>query len=241
MDPDQNDLRVPAETLTRLHHLHRLLSDLRSRLRRGPLMVQAREQHLAQLQQQVAQLREQTKAAQVAADHKQLQLRSGEEKIAKLKKRLQEASNNKEYQLLLEQIKADEMANSVLETEILEALEKIDSLKQQVHQAQQQVEKAQEDLQRVRREVEQDAQTIQEDIQRLEAELEQTEAQLPESFRPRYQRVVQAKGADAMAPVESRMCGGCYHELPPNQVNMVALNKIVFCPSCGRLLYVEKE
>ncbi len=236
---DANEPKVSAQVLARLHFLHRQLADLRGRLRRGPMLVQAREQHLTQLQQQVEHLRQQTKEAQVAADHKQLQLREGEDKIAKLKKRLQEASNNKEYQLLLEQIKADEMANSVLETEILEALEKIDSLKQQVHEAAQQVEKAQQDLERIRREVQQEAETIRGDIQRLEEELQQAESLLPEMLRPKYQRLVQAKGADAMAPVEERMCGGCYHELPPNQVSLVRLNRVVFCPSCGRLLYLE--
>ncbi len=241
MTEPENELTISAEVLSRLHRIHRQLSDLRGRLRRGPVQVQAREKHLQQLQQQLEQLRQQTKTAQVAADHKQLQLRSGEEKIAKLRKQLQEAKSNKEYQLLLEQIKADEMANSVLETEILEALEKIDALKRKVHEVQAQVEKVQEDLQRVRAQVQEEQHIIQEDIQRLEQELVQVETFLPEQFRERYQRVVRAKGSDGMALVDSGMCCGCYHELPPNQVNLLMMQRIVFCPSCGRLLYMEQK
>ena len=62
----------------------------------------------------------------VAADQKQLQLKAGEEKIKDLKRKLNAAASNREYQILKEQIAADDMAKSVLEDEIIEALEKID-------------------------------------------------------------------------------------------------------------------
>ena len=71
----------------------------------------------------------------MAADQKQLQLKAGEEKIKDLKRKLNAAASNREYQILKEQIAADEMANSVLEDEILEALEKIDQFQAKIAEA----------------------------------------------------------------------------------------------------------
>ncbi len=71
----------------------------------------------------------------MAADQKQLQLKSSEDKVKDLRRKLNAAASNREYQALLEQIAADEMANSVLADEILEALEKIDAFQKNLAEA----------------------------------------------------------------------------------------------------------
>ena len=61
-----------------------------------------------------------------SADGKSLQLKSNEAKNLDLTAKLNAASSNKEYEIISSQIEADKMANSVLEDEILEALDKVD-------------------------------------------------------------------------------------------------------------------
>ena len=56
-------------------------------------------------------------------------LRSGEGKILELETKLNQSSTNREYQALKDQIAADNMANSVLADEILEAMERVDGFK----------------------------------------------------------------------------------------------------------------
>ena len=84
---------------------------------------------------QLAKTKAEAKAIRMAADQKQLQLKSNEDKVKDLRRKLNAATSNREYQILLEQIAADEMANSVLADEILEALEKVDGFQTNIAEA----------------------------------------------------------------------------------------------------------
>ena len=115
-----------------LHRVHRQLTDVRERLDRGPRQVRAAETHVEHCKAQLATVKAEAKAIRVAADQKQLQLKTSEDKVKDLRRKLNAATSNREYQLLLEQIAADEMANSVLADEILELLEKSDEFQKNV-------------------------------------------------------------------------------------------------------------
>lgn len=117
-------MSVTAAALRELHRIHQRLADLRDRLERGPKQVRARETNVAVLEAKLAEARDRAKQTQMALDRKQLDLKSGEQKVLDLKVKLNAANNNREYQALLEQIAAAEMAGSVLSDEILEGLEK---------------------------------------------------------------------------------------------------------------------
>ncbi len=77
------------------------------------------------------------------------------------------------------------------------------------------------------------------DVARLEVELRNVEQQLPDNIRHAYQRSVESKGLDAMSAVEDESCGGCYQMLTLNQYSDLKLGRMVFCGSCGRLLYLK--
>ena len=121
-------MSITAAALRELHRIHQQLAELRDRLERGPKQVRIREANVAQLEARLAEARERAKQMQMAIDRKQLDLKSGEQKVLDLRVKLNGANNNREYQSFLEQIAAAEMAGSVLSDEILEGLEKIDQL-----------------------------------------------------------------------------------------------------------------
>ena len=121
-------MSVTAAALRELHRIHQQLAELRDRLERGPKQVRAREANVAQLEARLAEARDKAKQTQMAVDRKQLDLKSGEQKVVDLRVKLNTANSNREYQALLEQIAAAEMAGSVLSDEILEGMEKVDQL-----------------------------------------------------------------------------------------------------------------
>ncbi len=75
-------------------------------------------------------------------------------------------------------------------------------------------------------------------VARLEVEMRNAEQQLPDNIRHAYERSVGSKGPDAMSAVEDESCGGCYQMLTINHYNDFKLGRIMFCGSCGRLLYL---
>ena len=234
-------MSVTAGVLRELHRIHRQLSDLRERLDRGPKQIKAREANIARLEGELAQLKADVKTARVATDQRQLLLKSGESKILDLKAKLNAANSNREYQALKDQIAADEMANSVLADEILEAMEKIDAFAPLVAEAEQKLAKGREELSKSQGQVRDQQGLLAGDVARLEAELKKVESSLPDDFRDAYHRFVNSKGSDAMAQVEGEVCGGCHHQITANVFNSLLMGRIVACQSCGRLLYLPED
>ena len=217
------------------------MGDLRERQERGPKQVQAHRNNVTKLEQETHAAHEAVKHAKLVADQKQLELKTGESKIADLRRKLNECQSNREYQALLVQIAADEMAKSVLEDEILEALGKIDELQAAVGEAEKRLARAKEELTKVDAGVREQAGLIQGDMSRLEGELKTTEAGLPGEFREVYLRVVKSKGSDGLAKVENDCCGGCFQQVQPNRISQLVMEHAVLCTSCGRLLYLPEE
>lgn len=234
-------MNVTAAALRELHRIHCQLAELHDRLERGPKQVRARVVHVAKLEANLEQKQANQKQTRMLADQKQLELKSGEQKIVDLKTKLNACSSNREYQALLEQIAAAEMANSVLADEILEALERIDQLDLVVAEAGKTLAEGTKDLEKTKQAVEDTAQSIQSDITRLEGDLETAEAALPRDFRIDYHRVIRGKGSDGLAELDEDTCTGCGQRITLNMQNELKLSRPVFCKGCGRLLYLPES
>jgi predicted nucleic acid-binding Zn-ribbon protein len=233
-------MSITAAALRELHRIHQQLAELRDRLERGPKQVRAREANVNQLEARLVEARDKAKQTQMSVDRKQLDLKAGEQKVVDLRVKLNAANSNREYQALLEQIAAAEMAGSVLSDEILEGLEKIDQHGVAVKEAEKNLAAGKQDLDKARKLVEESAAVIHADITRLEAELMQAETNLPSDVKADYQRVVRGKGADSLAAADDGVCTGCGQQITLNMQNELKLSKLVFCKSCGRLLYLPE-
>jgi predicted nucleic acid-binding Zn-ribbon protein len=223
--------------LQRLHEALLQLREVTEQLERGPRQVRAREQLVAKTSEQLAAKREALKRAKADADRKALELKSNEVKIADLQRKLNAASSNREYDLLRGHLEADSVANSVLEDEILEALEVVDRLQMELAEAEAHAERA-------RRERDQWAEKVAGAEAGLRAQAEQLKSAVLAAERVltgdaavQYRRLHDAYGADALAAVDGKVCTHCHVAIPPQA--RVALNSggLMFC-NCGRLLYV---
>lgn len=200
--------------------------------------MRATEANVAHRESLLAEAKQEEKTFRVVLDQKQLQLKTSEAKVKELRIKLNTAQSNREYQALLEQIQAAEMANSVLADEILEALDKVDEYKKKAAQSESELAAARQKRETVRLDVSEKEPLIRGDIKRLEAELKKSESALPAEVREPYQRVVNHLGEDALAAVENQCCGGCNQQVPLNLCNKIMINLPVFCKSCGRMLYM---
>ena len=234
-------MTVTADTLRELHRIHMQLSDLKNRLDRGPKQIHIREVSVTEIEVQLTEAQDSTRQFKMLADQKQLDLKTSENKIIDLKTKLNACSTNKEYQTLLDQIAAAEMANSVLSDEILETLEQIDVLEVNVREAEKNVASARSKLAKTVEKVSSSTEAIQADISRLQAELDAAEGSLPAEFRVQYDRIIRSKQDDALAPAEDGVCTGCGQQITMNMQNELAMSRSLFCKSCGRLLYLPEN
>lgn len=231
----------PGEVLRTLHRILIQLGDLKERLERGPRQIKAREAACAKLEGDVNQVKADQKAAKIAVDQKQLLFKSHEAKQRDLNAKLMAAQSNREYQALKDQIAADDMARSVLEDEILEALEKLDGFKKLIADAEATLARGKDDLAKAVKTVKDSEATLLADVARCETELRDVEKQLPVDFYQAYERLARTRGAEAMASVDGNNCGGCFQVITANMQNSLLTGKVVTCQSCGRVLYLPED
>jgi predicted nucleic acid-binding Zn-ribbon protein len=233
-------MNISTESLRELHRIHRQLKDLRDRLDRGPKQVAAADANIKKMETDLEQAKDASKKTRVAADHKQLQLKSREDKIGELRGKLNQAASNREYQALKEQIAADEQANSVLSDEILEALEKMDQLAGAVKNADEHLKKAREEGAKIKQRVDAERATLESELARVHANLTEAEAKLPVEFKIEYDRIARVRGENTLAQVEGDTCGNCYQMLTAQTMNDLYMSRPVFCRGCGCLLYLPE-
>ena len=226
-----------TDIMASLHQILKSMTGHREKLARGPIRIAAHQSRVNEATSQLEASREKLQSARMAVDGKQLQLKTSEAKNLELQTKLNTCNSNREYQALLEQIAADQMSGSVLEDEILEGMETVDTLMHQVTDATAVVEDTKRQMQEDSLRVKEEAQILHSDISQLEKELADTEKSLPEEIKPDYQRIVKTRREDSLASVRDEICEGCFQQITPNMVAQLALKESVICTSCGRLLY----
>ena len=162
-------------------------------------------------------------------------------RIEELAAKLNTAGTNREFSTLKEQIAADKQANSVLSDEILEALEQLDQWGVEVKEAQAELSKQQSEHETRVKHVAEKTETLCSELERVTAELEVAEKGVPEAVRSEYDRLVKARGEEALAPVESDSCGGCYTTLTTQHIDRLRMSILIRCDNCNALLYLPED
>ncbi|MBB3205343.1 hypothetical protein FHS27_001143 [Rhodopirellula rubra] len=234
-------IEISSQLLRKLHRIHQQRADLQGQARRGPMQIKAVESSVvaaqAELDNEIAVL----KKTRMVSDEKHLQLQSREAHVLDLNRRLNEAASNKEFALLKEQIAADEQANSVQNDEIFEILERIDTLESGLVETKAKLAEAETERDKRLAEIEDRQKKIAMDLERVEIQLEEAETLLPVAVRGDYKRLLEARGEEALAPIEDESCGGCYQTLTTQVVSQVMLSKLTYCPNCNAMLYLAED
>lgn len=231
-------MEVSQAILKELHSLHQQMATLQARKDRGPKQIAAHDANVTRLEAALEEAQQKVKQTKMAIDQKQLDLKASENRINEWRVKLNTCGTNKEYQTLLEQIAAADMANSVLEDEILEGLERIEQLEMAARDADKALEAGRSERENVKHRVTEELAVVDADLERLRERLAAEEAKIPPTLLSDYQRVVNAKGADALSPVEDGVCTGCGQRITLNALNELSMGRTSFCKACGRLLYL---
>jgi hypothetical protein len=216
----------------------RQLTDIAERMEKGPRMIRIVTSNEASFAKSLEEAKHALLELRKASNAKQLQLAEREAKIEDLKNKLNVCDSNKEFQLLKDRIAADLQANSVLQDEILEQLEKLDVLTVDVETAKTNHEKSEIESKRVRNEVESDLKALDAEQTRITQELADEEKQIPADLMDQYRRLVAGKGEDALGLTNSETCGNCNQTLTAQTASDLMMQKSVFCKGCGCWMYL---
>jgi uncharacterized protein len=234
-------MTIHHAALRELHHVLRLLVELRRKRERGPKMIRAAEEKIERVTTELAEAKEALKRTRMTVDDKELQLKSRENRILDLERKRNACSTNKEYQSLMEQIAADKQANSVLSDEIIELLDKREMNATTVKETEARLQAVKQELEKVRARVEEDRGPLDAEVSAMEDRLRNAEQIISPEFREIYMRNVKKHAEEALAPLEDGdICGGCYQTVTPQMINELRLARVIIvCKSCGRILYLQ--
>lgn len=223
--------------------------------------LQKKEQTLQELRQRTTTILSEIDAKQRAAEEQQqritelelarraseLQLREEEEKIKEKRVRLNRIRNERELQSLRREIDSMKEANSKLEDEALQGLERIEGEKNLFVQIQTQIEELRGQIDRDAARIAAEIATLEEEVRLEQGERDALASQIDADLRSRYERIFAKRNGFAVVEIRAGTCQGCHMHIPPHMSNQILSNVqqntgvIFHCPHCGRILLRKLE
>lgn len=235
-------MTATAENIRELHALHQRAKGLRDRMDSGPKTLANRRSVLAKRQAALEEARKALKEGRAQVKTKETQLQALQSKQGDLSTKRNQARKQDEYNALTAQMHHDQKTIERLELEVLEGMELNDTRAAELATLEVETKKLADDVEALARELDAKRAEQQAQFEALNAAIVEAETIIPADQRERYRRNVKQRGADAMAAAEDGACTGCFVSMPPQMLNeLINGGQLVFCKSCGRILYLAEQ
>jgi predicted nucleic acid-binding Zn-ribbon protein len=205
------------------------------------------ENQLRTLQSGLEAKHEEIKLTRIQADRLELELRSRDEHLTKLRSALNTARTNKEYSAILTELNTSKADDSKLEAQILELMKNIETDQAQCLDIQKQIEDQRIKLEQTRSESEGKALELEKEVSVIQKEWDLMAQKVPVEVLQIFKRVAETYDGEATATVEQTdenaanySCGGCFMGVPAEIVNVLSnRDEIMRCSNCTRILVLE--
>jgi predicted nucleic acid-binding Zn-ribbon protein len=167
------------------------------------------------------------------------EIQANQARISKREEQLRAVTTNKEYQAILKEIEEIKKANSRIEDETIECLDKIDAAEAEVKEKEETylVEEAEVNLQKAV--FESEAESEHRTLDELLAQRDEVSAKIDSELIKQYELIKSHTRGIAISQVIDCICQGCNMNIPPQMYNELHReNEMKTCPHCHRMLYV---
>ncbi len=233
-------LAGPVATLREIHRLRRHAKNLQDEMNRIPLQVKAQQNKVARAEETLREAQDALKKLKVANLEKEASLKAIHDTIRKHQRQLNEAGGKKEYDALNAEIAVERHKAQKLEEEIFNGLMQVEERTPKIPELEKSLQQARQECTAFEKSVSERQTNLKDQLDKAQSELKDVEAHLPEDIRPLYQRLVGARGEEAMAAAVNRSCVACYTEITAQMHNDLLAGRFVLCKTCGRLLYLPE-
>jgi len=237
------------DALRELFLVDRQLRGMESRVDTARKHVRVQQIKLEQLEQQAAELNDQLKHAEAQAHNLENEIGSADTRIERLREQMNSVKTNKEYSAMLVEVNTIKADKSKLEDQTLEVMGKVEALREELGQLKSSMDDQRKVKELADRELAERTEEVGEQLAELQAKRDAAAAEVPDEPLQVFEKLNEAYEGEAMAPIieEDRRrleytCGGCYMSIPVEKVNqLMTVDEITRCSSCGRILYMEKQ
>ena len=233
--------------LVKLQSVENRLRAAKAKLARCRRNVIIRENQVRNLQSALEAKKEEIQLSKVQSDRLELELKSRDEQIARLRASLNAAKTNKEYAAVLTQLNTTKADNSKIETQILELLKDTEADESESENIKSQIDQQKQELEQTRKESERMAVRYQAEIEEIQAEWDKVALTIPHESLDVFKRVAETYDGEALAVIEKQQgktavytCGGCFMGITAESVNLLMTrDDIIRCPTCTRILVLD--
>jgi len=230
------------QLLIRLQELDQAIAKITATKKKLAAAAKEAESAAESKKQELGNRRTDSKSFRAAVQTREAELKANEDKIRRLQGQLNMVKTNKEYTAIQHEIAGLKADASRIEDDILQMLEQMEAdetkLKNLAAEAEE-MAKAAEERQRVVGVALDDADAR---GRRLDEERAELAAQIPKKYLSPYERLRRKGDGKPMAACRSFVCEGCRMALTANTVNrLMAGNELIYCHSCGRILYIADD
>jgi predicted nucleic acid-binding Zn-ribbon protein len=232
MNPD-------LEKLVRLHQAESEFKRLDSELADVPRLRGELDERLARDRERLEAARNALETSQKNRRQHETEVQDLETKRSKYKGQLMEVKTNKEYTAVLHEIETVEREIRSREDQILEEMERAETLAQEVAGEEEAFRSVEEAARGEAAELDARGARLEDERKRVATERDRVAATVPEEPLQLYQRVAKLRGT-GMAEARDGMCQTCHVKLRLQMWVEIRKNEALFqCASCNRILYYE--
>lgn len=235
--------------LVRYFHADQELREAQARLDAASKDVRIQERRMHDLAERHRLAQQSLREFQSKAAALELDLKSRDAHIEKLRAQQQNARNNKEYQTFLIEINTGKVDRNKVEDETMKLLEQVERGNKELAEIATQLEGEKSKLATMKEAVHSKLAAIQTDIDAIKPKVEAAGSQVPPKAREMFDRMSDRFDGEAMSAIskpdrrrEEYVCTACNMDLVVDVYNKLhSRDELVFCPSCRRILYIPDD
>ncbi|GBD38462.1 Chromosome partition protein Smc [bacterium HR37] len=227
--------------LSALQGIDLVLRELERNLENYPKEISRLKEELKNEKESIEKLKEELNQIKKHKNELESKLSHNQSSIKKAEKKLFEIKTYKEYEALQKEIAEIKKSNAELEEEILKEMENIESLEALIKEKEQGFSHKEKEYEKKINEYTKKIEELKVTYEAKKQERNKVASLINPSVLSVYERIRKRNGL-AVVPARNEVCMGCNMNIPPQLFNEVlTLTKVIQCPNCHRILYVEEE
>jgi hypothetical protein len=229
-------------TLLSVQSLDRKLAELEERRDEIPRVRAEVSHEITVLEEERAERERELEQVRLDRRRHEGELEMQQEHLARYERQLNDVKTNVAYSALLTEIQGTRRAIGELEDEILEEMERRETIEGRIGEIAAELEQKRLAAADRLAELEQELGFVQREIDALESRRTGMVEDVEPALYRLYDRLRRGRRFPALVPLRGQACGACHERLPPQVVREITHDRSLHpCENCGVLVYVSSE
>lgn len=232
-------LKTDLETLLRVQDLDTKIDAINESKADIPKQLSGQKAALKAAQDALAALKKGSDDLLKGKKLQELELASKTAEIKKLQEQQYAVKDNNSFAAIKHEIQTRSEEASKLEEIIITAMVEEDTSKKNFQDGQNKVKQEEDKLKQLEAKCVEDEKKLDADIEVIKKQRDEEMAKVGNTgLVKKYEEVRGNVGGQGIAKVENNSCQGCFMTMRPQEsIEITKYEKVIFCETCGRILY----